>query len=151
MEFTTSLPCSDCSWCYRSGNYQKSCSWTYIQTSVSLVLLPNFQILNIFVTHFSGTVFKLDTHTNNGWCIVYTAIKLLLLLLLIHPFFFFHFSFQFSKIKIFHHTVLRNCARYWKLVIHVDCERLPFILLLLPIHPFLHFSFSSFQTFKFFI
>ena len=63
----------------------------------SFFFLSNFQALKIFVTFFSGTVrptrLKLGTHVDNGWCIVYTRIRLLLLL--IHPFIFIFLNFHF--------------------------------------------------------
>ena len=127
--------------------------------SSSFFFLSNFQILNIFVAFFSGTVrprkLKLVTHVKNGWmyhvyqnqtaaaylflhfsvfqtlkilshfsqelwvieswnfvntwtmgeCIVYTEINYCCVFI---PFFIF-LSVQFSKIKMFHHTFLRNC------------------------------------------
>ena len=66
-----------------------------------------------FSSHFSQELWGLEgwnfvTTWTMGWCIVYTGIRLLLL---IRPFtcislFFF---LQFSNIKIFRHTFLRNC------------------------------------------
>ena len=170
--------------------------------SSSFFFLSNFQILNIFVTFFSGTVrprrLKLVTHVNNGWmyhvyqnqtaaaysflysffflsnfqtlqillhfsqelwvleswnlthtwtmdgCIVYTANKLLLLLF--HPFFFsFFFLTNFQRLKFFI-TLFSGTVRpiYWKLVTHVDCERMYHLYccccLFIPL--FLHFPFS---------
>ena len=67
------------------------------------LFLSNFQTLKIFVTLFSGTVrhkrLKLGTLMNNGGCIMYTGIRLLLL---IHPFIssFFCLS-NFQTLQIF--------------------------------------------------
>ena len=61
-----------------------------------------------FVTLFSGTV-KLGTHMDNSGCIVCTRIRLLLL---ICPFISSFFFLQFSNIKIFRHTFLRNYEAY---------------------------------------
>ena len=165
--------------------------------SSSFLFLSNFQILNIFVAFFTGTVrprrLKLVTHVNNRWmycvyqnqtaaaysflysffflsnfqtlkilsdfsqelwvleswnlvhtwtmcgCIVCSAIKLLLLL--IHPFF--HSNFQRLKFFV---TLFSGIVRprYWKLVTHIDCERMYHVYccccLFIPL--FLHFSFS---------
>ena len=73
------------------------------------IFLSNFQTLNIFVTFFSGTVKPRRLNLVHRWimggCIVYTGIMLLLLFVPL----FFHFSFQFSSIKNFRLSFLRNC------------------------------------------
>ena len=88
-----------------------------------------------------------------GRCIVYTRIRPLLL---IHPFIF-HFSFQFSNIKIFRHTFLRNCEA-WKIeswYTHgqwADVSCIPesgCCSIFVPL--FFIFLFLQFQTLKFFI
>ena len=81
---------------------------------------------------------------------MYIKIRLLLLLFL-------HFSFQFSNIKNFHHTFLRNGEAYkvetshmWTMGGYMVYTR---IRLLLLIHPFISsfFFLSNFQTYKIFI
>ena len=181
--------------------------------SSSLFFLSNFQILNIFVTLFSGTVrprrLKLVTHVNNGWmyrvyqnetAAVYSFISLSLQFSNIQNFvallsgilsarklklgthmnngwmyrayrnkatataaaaysalfpFFFLSNFQrlIFFITLFSGTVR---PRYWKLVTHVDCERMYHLYrrcCIPAIHPFISsfFFLSIFQTFKFFI
>ena len=75
----------------------------------SFFFLSNFQTLN-FLSHFFQKLLGLEdwnlVHTRTvGRCIVYTEIRLLLSIrLFIHC-----FSLQFSNIKIFRHTFLRNC------------------------------------------
>ena len=75
----------------------------------SFFFLSNFQTLKFFITLFSGTVCLEDWNLVQTWtvgrCIVYTRIRLLLLFIPL----FLHFSFQFSNIKFFCHTLLRNC------------------------------------------
>ena len=76
----------------------------------SFFFLTNFSALKFFITLFSGTVrprrLKLDTHIDSGQmyhvyqnqaAAAYSS----------HDFFIF-LSLQFSNIKIFHHTFLRN-------------------------------------------
>ena len=78
----------------------------------SFFFLSNFQTLKFFVTLFSGTVrprrLKLGTHVDSGqmyrvyWnqtaAVAYSFL-----------YFFVFLSLQFSNIKIFRHTFLRNC------------------------------------------
>ena len=83
-------------------------------TFLSFFFLSNVQRLNIFVTLFSGTVrsrrLKIGTHVDRGqMCRVYwnqaaAAYSSL--------YFFIFLSFQFSNIKIFLHTFLRNCETW---------------------------------------
>ena len=74
-----------------------------------------------------------------GGCIMYTRIRLLLL---IHPFIIFFFlSPQFSNIKNFHHTFLRNCEAYKVKTWYTTGLFIPL---------FLHFSLSpNFKNYKF--
>ena len=75
----------------------------------SFVFLPSFEILQSFVTLFSGTVrptkLKIDTHVNNGWmhrvyrnqtAVAYSSL----------PFFF--LFLHFPNIKNFRHTFLKT-------------------------------------------
>ena len=77
----------------------------------SVFFLSNFQTLKIFVTLFLGTVrprrLKLGAHMDNGWMyhIYWNQAAAAYLSL----YFFIFLSLQFSNIKIFHHTFLRNC------------------------------------------
>ena len=77
----------------------------------SFFFLSNFQTLKVFVTLFSGTVrprrLKLGTHVGSGqmYCVyrsqaapAYSSL-----------YFFIFLSLQFSNIKIFRQTFLRNC------------------------------------------
>ena len=72
--------------------------------------LSNFQTLNFFVTHFSGTVrprrLKLSTHMASGqmYRVYWNQTSAAYLSL-----YFFIFFLQFSNIKYFRHTFLRNC------------------------------------------
>ena len=95
--------------------------WCIIYTRIGLLLLihpiissffflSNYQTLKVFVTFFSGTVrsrrFKLGTHVASGQMYrVYRNQAAAYLSL----YFFIFLSLQFSNIKIFRHTVLRNC------------------------------------------
>ena len=75
------------------------------------ILLSNFQTLKFFVTLFSGTVrprrLKLGTHMDSGqmYCVYRNQAAAAYLSL----YFFIFLSLQFSNIKIFRHTFLRNC------------------------------------------
>ena len=72
----------------------------------SFFFLSNFQTLKFFVTLFSGTVrpkrLKLVTHVKNGGC-SYSPL-----------YFFIFLCLQFSNIKDFRYTFLRNCEA-WKI------------------------------------
>ena len=80
---------------------QANVKWGHSVLQTPALVLSNFQILNIFVAFFSGTVrprrLKLVTHVNNGWMYhVYqnqTAAAYLFL------YFFIFLSLQFSNIK----------------------------------------------------
>ena len=75
----------------------------------SFFFVSNFQTLQIFVTLWGLEGWNMVNTWTIGRCIVYTRIRLLL----IHPIIFFIFlSLQFSNIKIFRHTFLRNCEAY---------------------------------------
>ena len=84
----------------------------------SFFFLPNFQALKIFVTLFSGIVkprrLKLDTHLDSGQMYrVYrnqaAAAYLSFYSVYSSLYFFIFLSLQFSNIKMFRHTFLRNC------------------------------------------
>ena len=74
----------------------------------SFFFLSNFQILKFFVTLLSGTVrsrrLKLGTHVDSGW--MYRVNQNQAAAAYLSVYFFF---LQFSNIKKFHHTFLRNC------------------------------------------
>ena len=77
----------------------------------SFFFLSNFQILKILVTLFSGTVtprrLKLGAHVNNGW--MYHVYRNQAAAACSSLYFFIFLSLQFSNIKFFRHTFLRNC------------------------------------------
>ena len=168
--------------------------------SSSFFFLSNFQILNIFVALFSGTVRPSSWNLLHTWtmggCIVYTRIRLLLLICFFISSFFFLSNFQTLKIlshfsqelwdleswNFVHtwkmggcimYTAIKLCCclfipififlsnfqrlqfffilflgtvrpKYWKLVTHVDYERMYHLYcccwLFIPL--FLHLSFS---------
>ena len=116
----------------------------------SFFFLSNFQTLKFFVTFFSGTVrprrLKLGTHVDSGqmYHIYWNQAAAAYLSL----YFFIFLSLQFSNIKIFRHTFLRNC-KAWKVetwYTHgqwADVSCLPESgCCCLFVHLFLHFSFS---------
>ena len=113
---------------------------------------PIFKHWNVS-SHFPQELWGLEdwnlVHTwTVGRCIIYTGTKLLLL---IHPFFFFFFSLQFSNIKIFHLTFLRNWGLEGWNMLHTwtmgGCIMYTGIMLLL--FPF--FFLSNFQALKTFL
>ena len=91
--------------------YLNQAAVAYLSLS-SFFFLSNFQTLKFFITLFSGTVRprKMETWYIHGqWadvsCIRNQAAAAYLSLLISS----FFLSLQFSNIKIFHHTFLRNC------------------------------------------
>ena len=90
--------------------YRNQTATAYSSLYFFIFFLSNFQTLKVFITLLSGTVrprSKLGTHVDSGcvsYIIVYTRIRLLLL---ICPFIF--FFLQYSNIKNFRHSFLRNC------------------------------------------
>ena len=87
---------------------ESGCSCLFVPLFLHFSFSPIFKHWN-FSSHFSQKLWGLEdwnlVHTwTVGRCIVYTEIRLLLCIRL-----FIHFSFQFSNIKIFRHTFLRNC------------------------------------------
>ena len=76
--------------------------------------LCNFQTLKIFVTLFSGTVrprrFKLYTNVDNEW--MYCVYRNQAAAMYLSLYLFIFLSLQFSSIKNFCHTFLRNCEAY---------------------------------------
>ena len=98
----------DSGWMYYIYRNQAAASYLSLYF---FIFLSNFQTLQICITLFSGTVRPRRLNLMHTWtmggCMVYTGIRLLLL---IYPVYFFIFlSLQFSNIKIFRHTFLRNC------------------------------------------
>ena len=94
--------------------------WCIMHTKISLLLLIHFFSSSFFflssfqrlkiLSHFSQELWVLESwklvyNRTMGGCIMYTTNKLLL----IYPFFYIFLSLQFSKIKSFCHTFLRNC------------------------------------------
>ena len=90
--------------------YQNQVAAAYSSFYFSIFLSLKFSTLKFFITLFSVTVrprtLKIGTHVDSGQIIIYTGIRLLLL---IHPLFLHFLSLQFSNIKIFCHTYIRNC------------------------------------------
>ena len=84
----------------------------YLSLYFSIFLLSNSQTLKIFVTFFSGTMrprrLKLSTHVGNWW--IYHVYWNQAAAAYSSLYFFIFLSPQFSNIKIFHHTFLRNCG-----------------------------------------
>ena len=69
------------------------------------------QTLKIFVTPFSGTMrprrLNFGAQLNNGW--IYCVYRNQAAAAYLSLYFFIFLSLQFSNIKIFYHTFLRNC------------------------------------------
>ena len=91
--------------------YRNQATAAYLSLFSSFFFLSNYQTLNIFVTLFSRTVrprkLKLGTHVDSRQMYrVYLNQAAAAYLFL---YFFFFLSLQFSNIKIFCHTLLRNC------------------------------------------
>ena len=130
----------------------------HIHPFISSFFFPsNFQTLKFFVTLFSGTVkprrLKLGTHMDSGQ--MYRVYQNHMLLLFVPSFFIFlQFSFQFSNIKNFCRTFLRNCEAYkvdtwythgqWVDVLCIPQSGCCFLFVL-------YFFLSSVQKFKIFI
>ena len=138
--------------------YWNQTAAAYLSFYFSFFFLSNFLSLN-FSSHFSQELWGLEgsnlLHTwKMGGCIVYTGIMLLLIFV---PLFFFIFlSLQFSNIKNFRHTFLRNCeARRLKLGTHVDSGQMYCVYrnqataVYSSLYSF--FFLSNFQTLKFFV
>ena len=118
--------------------------------------LFNFQTFKIFVTLFSETVWprrlKLGTHMNSEQ--MYRVYRNQTAAALLIPLFFIFISLQFSNIKRFRHTFLRNCEALkvetwytrgqWADVLCISESGC--CCLLVPL--FLHFSFSQFSFFS---
>ena len=116
---------------------------------VSLFLHFSLKFSNIknFVALLSGIVsprkLKLGTHMNSGW--MYCVYRHLAAAAAYSSLFSFFFLFNFQKLKFFI-TLFSGTVkpRYWKLVTHVDRERMYLLYccccLFIPL--FLHFSFS---------
>ena len=107
----------------------------------SFFFLSNIQTLKVFVTLFSGTVrprkLKLGTHVDSGQ--MYGVYRNRAAAAYLSHYFFIFLSLQFSNIKIFHHTFLRNCE-----ALKVEtCIVYTGIRLLLLIHSFISSFFLS--------
>ena len=80
----------------------------------SVFFLSNFQTLKFFVTLILVTVrpikLTLDTHMDSGW--MYRVYRNQAAASYSFLYFFSFLSLQFSNIKIFRHTFLRNCEAY---------------------------------------
>ena len=93
--------------------------WIYRNQAVALIrpficsffFLSNLQILKSFVTLFSGTMrprrLKLCTHMDSGQ--MYRVYRNQAAAAYASLYFFIFLSLQFSNIKMFRHTFLRNC------------------------------------------
>ena len=122
--------------------------------------LSNFQTLKFFVSLFSGTVrprrLKLGTHVGSGWMYRVLRNKPAVAAYL-SLYFFIFLSLQFSNIKFFCHTFLRNCEakkiKTWYTggqLVNVLCiPESGCCCLFVPL--FLHFSFSPIFKQKFFV
>ena len=121
-----------------------------IQPFFSFFFLSNFQRLKFFVTLFSGTVrprrLKLDTHLDIGQMYRVYWNQVAAAYLSLYSFIF--LSLQFSNIKIFRHTFLRNCEA-WKVDSWYSCGQWADVLCVLEscccclfVPLFLYFSFS---------
>ena len=88
--------------------YRVYCIHSFIS---SFFFLSNFLTLKFFVTLFSGTVrprrLKLGTHVDSGQ--IYRVYRKQAAAAYLSLYFFIFLSLQFSNIKIFRHTFLRNC------------------------------------------
>ena len=88
--------------------YQNQAAAPYLSLYFFIFFLLNFQTLKLFVTLFSGTVrprrLKLGTHVDIGW--MYHVYQNQAAAAYSSLYFFF---FQYSSIKNFRHTFLRNC------------------------------------------
>ena len=115
------------------------------------IFLSNFRTLEFFITLFSGTVrprrLKLGSHVDSGQ--VYRVYWNRATAAYLSLYFFIFLSLQFSNIKIFRHTFLRNCEAYievetWYTMCTLGgCIVYTTIRLLLLICPlFLYFSLS---------
>ena len=126
----------------------------------SFFFLSNFQTLKFFVTLFSGTVrprrLKHGIHVASGH--MYRVYRNQAAGVYSSLYFFVFLSLQFSNIKIFRHTFLRNCEAC-KIInlVHTwpvgRCIVYTGIRLLVFIRPFISsfFFLSNFQTLKFFV
>ena len=103
--------------------YQNQAAAAYLSLCLFIFFLSNFQTLKCFVTLFSATVrprrLKLGTHVYSGQ--MYHVYRNHAAVAYLSLYFFIFLSLQFSNIKIFHHTFLRNLRpRRLKLGTHVD-------------------------------
>ena len=91
--------------------YRNQVAPAYLSLYFSFFFLSNFQTLKFFVTLFSGTVrprrLRLVTYMDNGWMYRVSRNQATAAYSSLYSFIF--LSLQFSNIKIFCHTVLRNC------------------------------------------
>ena len=120
----------------------------------SFFFLSNVQTLKLLVIFFSGIVrptkLKVGTHVDNWWMYrVYRNQGAAAYLSL----YFFHFSFQFSNIKNFRHTFLRDCEAYKVVTWYARGQWVDVSWVLLLIRPFISsfFFLSNFQTLTFFV
>ena len=91
--------------------YQNQAAAAYSSLYFFIFLSLQFSTLKFFITLFSGTVrcriLKLGTHIDSGQMyLVYWNQAAAAYLSL---YFFIFLSLQFSNIKVFHHSFLRNC------------------------------------------
>ena len=92
--------------------YRNQAGTAYSSLYFSFFFLSNFQTLKTFVTLFSGTVrprrLKHITHAATWW--MYRVYRNQAAAAYLSLYFFIFLSLQFSNIKIFPHTFLRNFA-----------------------------------------
>ena len=100
---------------------ESGCCCFFITLFFPFFFLSNFQTLKFFVTLFSGTVrprrLKIGTHMDNEW--MYQVYRNQAAAAYLSLYFIF-LSLQFSNIKIFCHTFLRNCEA-WKIETLYTC------------------------------
>ena len=142
-------------WIYRVYQNQTAVPYSFLYFFIFLSLqFPNITLK--ILSHFSQELWGLETgYTHEQWW-MYLVYHKQAATAAYSPFLHFSFFFSFQRLKFFI-TLFSGTVRprYWKLVTHVDCERMYRVYccccLFIPL--FLHFSFFffSFQTLKFFI
>ena len=88
--------------------YRNQAAAAYLSLYYFIFFLSNFQTLKFFITLLSVTVrprrLKLGIHVDSGWMYPVYQNQVAAAYLSLHFFF-----FQYSNIKNFRHTFLRNC------------------------------------------
>ena len=144
-------------WADASCIPESGCSYLLIPLFFSFFFLSNFQT-KVFITLFSGTVrprrLKLGIHVDSRQMNRVYRNKAAAAYLSLY--FFIFLSLEFSNIKVFRHTFLRNCEAskietwytcgQWANVSCISESGCCCIFV-----PLFHFPFSNFQTLKFFV